>query len=456
MHRRKEANYIANPKSKGDASLKKRFVIDTSVLIYDVDSLYKFEDNEVIIPSVVYEEINLLKEEDSERGYYARQVAEVLDQLSSQSPLKKGVKLGNTLIKTSYDIHNTEIDKSLLMKKNDYKILSCAKNNDAILVTRDKMFRVIARDFVKVEDYHADKLNVKELYKGYRQVIVPEQQIEKLFRNRLENEYGLYPNEFIIMTSEVNPQHTAVGICKGERIVPCEFDRMNTKGLKLKVKPLNLEQKMFLYLLTDDDITCVTAVGASGKGKSLQAVDFSIANVTGGLYNQFLYTKSTIAVDSREELGFYKGSMEDKLKPHLQPLYSSVEFLYQEELYKGKQRMSVDAKVEEMIEQDILRLYPLANIRGMSIFDKVVMLDEGQNTTRHMMKSLVTRVNDSSKLIVTGDIEQIDDKNLNMYNNGLSHLIEEGKDEPFIAHISMSLDKKSKRGLLASFGSNKL
>lgn len=436
--------------------MKKRFVIDTSVLIYDVDSLYKFEDNEVIIPSIVYEEVNVLKEENSERGYYARKVAEVFDQLSSISPLRDGVKLGETLIRTSYEIHNEEIKKSLLLDKNDYKILSCAKNHDAILVTRDKMFRVIARDFVKVEDYHADKLNVKELYKGYRQVVVPEQQIEKLFSHRLENEYNLYPNEFIIMTSEVNPQHMGVGICKGERIVPCDFDRMNTKGLKLKVKPLNLEQKMFLYLLTDDDITCVTAVGASGKGKSLQAIDFSLANVTGSFYNQFLYTKSTIAVDSREELGFYKGSMEDKLKPHLQPLYSSIEYLYKEEIYKSKERISVDAKVDEMIEQNILRLYPLANIRGMSVDEKVVMLDEGQNTTRHMMKSLVTRINDSSKLIVTGDIEQIDDKNLNMYNNGLSHLIEEGKEEPFIAHISMSLDKKSKRGRLASFGSNKL
>lgn len=437
--------------------MSKRFVVDTSVLIYDVDSLYKFDDNEVIIPSIVYEEINILKEEkNTERGYYARKVAEILDELSQINPLRHGVQLGKTFIRTSYELENEEIEKSLIMDKNDYKILSCAKNHDAILVSRDRMFRVIARDFVKVEEYYADKLEIKELYKGYRQVIVPEKQIEKLYRNRLENEYELFPNEFIIMTSEVNPQHVGIGIRKGDRIIPCDFDHMNTKGLKLKTKPLNLEQKMFLYLLNDDDITCVTATGISGKGKSLQAIDFSLASVLGGYYNQFLYTKSTIAVDNREELGFYKGSMEDKLKPHLQPLYSSIEFLYKDELYKGKQRMSVEAKVDELIEQDILRLYPLANIRGMSVFEKAVMLDEGQNTTRHMMKSLVTRINDNSKLVVTGDVEQIDDKNLNKYNNGLSHLIEEGKTEPFIGHISMSIDNKSKRGKLAQFGSTKL
>ena len=116
----------------------------------------------------------------------------------------------------------------------------------------------------------------------------------------------------------------------------------------------------------------------------------------------------------------------------------------------------MEEKLDELIQSDFIRLYPLANIRGMSIDEKVVMLDEAQNTTRHMMKSLVTRMTDKSKLIVTGDVEQIDDKNLNMYNNGLSHLIEEGKHEPFIGHISMSIDKRSKRGNLASFGSNKL
>lgn len=441
---------------KGDALLKKRFVIDTSVLIYDFESLYKFGDNEVIIPSIVYEEINVLKEESSERGYYARKVAEIFDKLSSDKPLREGVQFGETLIRTSYAIDNEEISISLSMDKNDYKILSCAKNHDAILVTRDKMFRVIARDFVKVEDYHADKLNVRELYKGYRNLIVPEKDIEKLYGNLLFNEYNLFPNEFVIMTSEVNEQHIGVGIRKGERIIPCDFNSIDTNGARLKVVPLNLEQKMFLYLLNDKDITAITATGISGKGKSLHAIDFALANIFAKNYNQFLFTKSIISVDSREELGFYKGSLEDKLKPHIQPLYSSLEFLYKEELFKGKQRKSVEEKLDELIQSDFVRLYPLANIRGMSIDEKIVMLDEAQNTTKHMMKSLVTRMTDNSKLIITGDVEQIDDKNLNMYNNGLSHLIEEGKHETFIGHISMSIDKRSKRGNLASFGSNKL
>lgn len=435
--------------------MKKVFVLDTSVLIYDVDALYKFDDNEVIIPSVVYEEINSMKEEDTERGYYARQVAEVLDELSKIEPLKNGVMLNKTKVRTSYKIHDADIKKNLLMDKIDYKIIACAKNENAILITRDRMMRVIARDFVNVEEYHADRVQVDELYKGYRKLIVPAKKIEALYSNRMKNEYDLFPNEFIILINEENPEHTGVGIRKRDRILPLNFDHLESK-LRMKLTPLNLEQKMLLYLMLDKEITCVTATGKSGKGKSLMAVDFALASVQAQEHAQFMYTKSTISVDSREELGFYPGDINEKLKPHLQPLYSSIEFLFKKDLYQGKQRKSVDQKVEELLAMDALRFYPLANIRGMSIFDKVVMLDEAQNTTNHMIKSLVTRINDSSKLIVTGDIEQIDDRNLNKFNNGLTHLVEAGKEEDFIGHICMDLTEESKRGKLATFGSMKL
>lgn len=433
--------------------MSKRFVLDTSVLIYDVDCLSKFQDNTVIIPSVVYEEINLIKEENSERGFYARQISKQLDELSQQSSLRKGVKLGNTTICTSYAIEHQDITQSLVMDKNDYKIIACAKNNNAILISRDRMMRVIARDFVEAQEYEADMIKT-EVYKGYRKVVVPEYKIEKLFKNQLTNEYGLYPNEFIIMESEWNPKHVGIGICKKNRIQPVHFDKMNLKGMKLR--PRNLEQKMFLYLLLDPDVLCVSVVGTAGRGKTLLPVDYSFASIENKLFNKLYYTKPTIAVDSKEELGFYPGSLNDKLKPHFQPLYSAVEELNKNEIYHGSQRMSIDAKVEKLINDDLLMFFPLAHMRGMSIFDKAVILDEGQNTNRHTMKSIVTRLTDSSKLIVTGDVDQIDDRNLNRYNNGMIHLIENGKYEDFIAHIALDIDKKNQRGLLAEFGARKL
>lgn len=441
---------------EGSNLFLKKFVVDTSVLLYDVEALYQFKNNEVIIPSVVYEEINIFKEEDSERGYYARQVVNLLERLSKENPLRKGVMLGDTKIRTSYDLYNEEIAKSLQYDQNDYKIISCAKNNDAILVTRDKMMRVIARDFVQVEEYEADQINVKESYKGYRQIFVPESYIERLYSKQLFNEFDLYPNEFAILINECNPEHVGIGICKNNRILPCYFDNMNVNGLKLKMKPLTLEQKMMMYLLLDDSISCVSIEGASGKGKTLLSVDFALAMVFSKQFNQFMYTKSVIAVDKHEELGFYKGGPHEKLLPHLQPLLSALEILYEKEIYSQKERKSVQEKLEELINQDVIRTFPLANIRGMSNRKKVVMLDEAQNTTRHMIKTAVTRMVTPSKLIVTGDRDQIDNRNLNKHNNALTHLIEAGKEETFIGHITLDLEPESNRGALATFGSKKL
>lgn len=450
--------------------MNKKFVIDTSVLLYDLDALYKFNQDEVIIPSIVCEELNQIKEERSERGYSAREIMVILEELSKIRPLIDGVRLSeipesspiyqqakdkDTLIRRDYNIWHDKIKDLLLMDENDYNIISCALNNDAVLISRDRGMRSIGSDFVKVSDYEADKVSAKEIYKGYKREKVSPDLIDNLYETKkIQDRFDLFPNEFIILENENNSNHVAVGIKKKNEIRLCEFDNMFMRSHK--IKPLNLEQKMLMYLLLDPDIKCVTATGLSGKGKSLLTIDHALASVSEKHYNKFLYTKSTISVDTREELGFYKGGLEEKLKPHLQPLYSSIEFLYKDKIYGGKDRGTVDMQVEELIDQDILAFYPLSNIRGMSIFDKVVMLDEAQNTTNHMIKSLVTRVNDTSKLIIVGDIEQIDDKNLNKYNNGLSHLIEAGKDECFIGHICMDIDTKSRRGKLSEFGSKKL
>lgn len=290
--------------------MHKKFVIDTSVLIYDYEALFKFEENEVIIPSIVCEEINKLKEETSERGYYARRILEILEELSKVRPLIKGVKLSEvnsdsplyehvknleTIIKTDYNIYNETINKNLKMNENDYNIIACALNNDAILISRDRGMRIIGRDFVKVEDYEADKVKTKEIYKGYRKIIVNEGVITSLYENKLIDKFGLYPNEFIILINSCNPNHVGIGIKKGKKIIPCDFENMNCRGRK--VKPMNLEQKMFLYLLLDEDIKCITSTGVSGKGKSLLSIDYALASINNNYYSKFLYTKSTISVD---------------------------------------------------------------------------------------------------------------------------------------------------------------
>lgn len=445
----------------------KVFVVDTSVLLYDLDCLFKFDDNMVVIPSVVMEELDKFKEEASERGYSARKILEVLDCIAEVESLNKGVHLSevpkespiyervkglNTFIKKSYKVKNTKLENVILTMNNDAHIIACAINHDAILVSRDRSMRLLAKDFVKAEDYKADRIKTREIYKGYRKELVSEDIINKLYEGLIPDTFNLHPNEFIILENEINPNHVGIGIKKRDGIKCCDF-----KNLRTKTKPMNLEQKLFLYLLNDEEIRCVTATGVSGKGKSLLAVDFALSRIESNDFHKLLYTKPIIPLDKNEYLGYMKGDMHDKMKPHLQPLYCSIEFLMRKQACtENKMRISVDMMVDKYIEEDTLNFCPLADIRGMSIFNKVVVLDEGQNTTNHVMKTLVTRVADTSKLIILGDIEQIDDRNLNKFNNGLSHLVEEGKDEYFIGHICMDIDNGSRRGKLAEFGSKRL
>lgn len=430
--------------------------MDTSVVLYDPDCFSKFGDNVVIIPSIVLEELNKIKGENTERGYMARQSSKQIEEMSFTGKLCEGVKMGQTVFKVSHNIYNNTLSQNLLEKNNDFYIIACAINNQAILISRDRMMRIIASDFVKVQDYHADKVQSNDIYKGYRKVLMPGHDIDAFYKfGSMDNLLHLFPNEFVLIQDECNEQHVAIGICKGAIIKAIDFDSLFKKN-KFRVCPQNTEQKMLLYLLMDDEISCVSCCGTSGKGKTLLSVDYGISNVFDKKYDKFLFTKSIIATDSREVLGYFKGEMLNKLKPHFPSLYSAIEQLFRKQLYDSGHRISVEEKIDDLINQDVLNLFSLADIRGMSVFNKVVLLDEAQNTTNHIMKSLVTRMHDNSKLIVTGDIDQIDDKNLDKYNNGLVHLIESGKNEPYIGHITMDLDNKSKRGKLSEFGSNKL
>ncbi len=450
----------------------------------DDESLFNFQENEIIIPSIVWEELNDNKDNHND-GYIPRRILRLLTELSEIRPLREGIRLKelpetskyykmakdlDTLIRVDYKIWNDTIKESFVMRKHDYHVMACALNNDAILITMDIGLLGIARDFVKAEEHKAEEIKSKEIFKGYRFVKVSGTLIDEFYSNKtMEDKWGLYPNEFIVLEDEIFKEHTAVGIKKKGLIKVCLFDK-ELNFSKMRTRPINLEQKMMLYLLQDPEILCVSVTGMSGRGKSLVCTDFAFTEVDKNVYSKFLYTKSIIPVDESEYMGFYRGGPDEKFTPHLQPLFSCIEFLYRDDLYRTKnsngngrykegcdEPMTVEKKFEELRDIGKLGIVPLAEIRGMNIFNKIVMLDEAQNTKKHMIKTLVTRLTDESKLIVTGDIEQIDDPKLSMLNNGLSHLIEQGKTEEFIAHISLDIDKgNSKRGKLATFGAKKL
>lgn len=434
--------------------LKKPFVLDASVLIYDYECLDEFGSNTVIIPMIVIEEINHLKDEKSERGMAATEFSKRLEALSLMGSLSEGVQYRQTLIRICHNQQNDEVTNRLIYDDNDYRIIACAKNNDGILITRDRMLRVLARDFVEAEDYKADRVETKELYKGYREVLTDERTITNLYRCRLENEFGLYPNEFIILRNRENPQHTGVGIEKRGRILTLDPNRfLRDSNLRLRTEALNLEMKMYLQLLLDPDILAVSVMGASGRGKTLQAVDYGLASVHAGNHLQLVYTKSIKPTDDDEKLGFIPGDQNEKMVPHIRPLYDAVEHLHRHE----KNAMKISDRMQRMVtETEEIAICPLAYLRGSSIRERVVFHDEAQNTKNRMMKTFITRGEDSSKMIIGGDIDQIDDPFLTRYNNGLTNIIERGKDEDFIGHITMDIAEEAKRGKLATFGSLKM
>lgn len=446
----------------------KNFVLCKSVILYDPECLSKFGQNIVYIPNSVLNALFQTAQESSELAYAAREFISNFEAIRGTGSFKKGVEYNGSIIYTVYPnaVKGKRLEEweQLVAAADEVNAKHNRLSKQTIIVSRDPFIRSIANDFVKTEAYKADDVVVDSLYKGYRFIEVAESFISSLFTNKQLNSFGLYPNEFAIFVNRDNPEHKAVAICKGDYLKPLDFKMFDSPIYKhLKLNYENLEQKMLLYLLLDEDIRCVTVTGISGKGKTIVTTDVALAalNATfeeGEGYDQFIYSKPITSVSKEEALGFFPGTVEEKLEPHVQSLYDAIESLLKSDkrLKKRLNKKDISEVIAKMIEDEELLIIPLAHIRGRNLRDKFSLLDEGQNTSNHMMKSFITRHMDSSKTIITGDIEQIDDQNLHKYNNGLVNLIEKGKYEPYIAHLTMDITPVSKRGKLATFGSKKL
>lgn len=461
---------------------RKKIVIDTNIAIDDPECLYKFGKNDVVIPLVVYEELNEIKDESgTERGFLAREFLKNLTKIQQlalngeENCLGKnfvnGILLNDT--KIYLDIEKVIDDKEFFLdlSKNDNKIIYCAynlkkKNQNVILVSNDVGVRFAAIELnIKAQQYKANKIDKKELYTGYREVYVDSQFINDFYKiKKISNTYDLYPNEFIIFVDKNNITNRAIGRCKID--VYADKDNLGeihllsqdkNSNLYLKtthkiIKPKNIGQRMLCDLLQDDNVKIITITGMPGVGKTLLPVADALEKVEDGKYKKFLYCKSVIPTDKSEEIGYFKGDMIDKLANHLQGLYSTIEFLYEKEIYEGKHKKDLNEIVDSLISNNQIELKSLATIRGASIQNRYIMLDEAQNVNAYMMKTIITRVCEDCKLIIAGDLNQIDTKHLHKYNNGLARLIAKGKEERHIAHINLDINGKSARGSIATFG----
>lgn len=440
---------------------KKLFILDTNVLLHDSNSLFQFDDNEVVIPLVVLEELDSFKKRQDEIGQNSRLVSRYLDELRVKGKLNEGVEFNkNGIIRIAID--NQTVDKlpvSLSNSISDNKILSYAYNltktstRKVILVTKDINLRVKADVLdIETEDYEKNKVNLDKLYPGANEIIVNEE-IIKNFReygflkyDEVSLENKVFPNECVLFINEKNQNDMVYSTYNLDKNIFTQNYLL--KGKLWGIKPRNKEQKFALELLLNDDINLITLVGFAGTGKTLLALAAGLKKVVDdGIYTKLLVSRPIIPMG--KDIGYLPGDMEEKLRPRMQPIADNLEFLFKESGYYK----SSGNEFHDLIEEGILELEALTFIRGRSIPNQFIIIDEAQNLTPHEVKTIITRVGNNTKIIFTGDPYQIDHPYLDSNSNGLTFLVEKFKEQKIAGHITFN---KGERSELADLGAKLL
>jgi PhoH-like ATPase len=433
----------------------KNFILDTTVLLYDAQALFKFKENNVIIPITVIEDLDHFKKDLSETGRNARQASRYLDALRQRGELTKGVNLdngGKIFVKLG-DSSLKRIPREFHEKSRDNLILSIildVKDNSngipTVFVSKDINLRIKADALgVIVEDYESDRVEIEELYSGYTEIKVDKDSVNSfLEKGYLEISEKFFPNQYITIIDDSDPNHVALGRydLKEKKIV-----RLISEGKEgmFRIKPRNKEQIFSMDALLNDNILLVTLVGKAGTGKTLIAIAASLnKTVDENLYTRILVSRPTLPMG--KDIGFLPGTVEEKLTPWMYPIVDNVDFLLRSE---AKARRHIRG-FKELMDTGILVIEPLTFIRGRSIHSQYLIVDEAQNLTPHEIKTIITRVGDGTKIVLTGDPYQIDNPYIDSSSNGLTYVVEKFKDQEIAAHITLTKGERSTLSELAA------
>ncbi len=439
--------------------MEKTYVLDTNVLIHDPDSIFKFGDNNVIIPIYVIEEIDKFKHESSERGRSCRSVSRSLDALRS----KMG-SIGNSVgLPNGGTLRVVSLDESVFNRLGDdisydNAILKMAlklkyagdSTTDTILVTMDVNLRIKADSLnLKAEEYLSSKVVQKDkMYSGVVEAYCTSDDIDSFFRSGKVDISGfydesvsgkLYPNTYIQLISVDNNQHKAIG--KFEKSSGY-MRKLNTpKDGIFGVKTRSREQAFAIDMLLDDNIKLVTLTGIAGTGKTMIASLVGLHKVIETeTHSRLLISRPVIPMG--RDIGFLPGDVNEKLRPWMQPIFDNIEFI-------GK-RSGKTEDFQKLLDEDIIHIEPLTYIRGRSIPDQFFILDESQNTTPHEVKSIITRCGEGTKIVLTGDPYQIDNPYVDAVSNGLIYTAEKFKEHGIAGHMSFVKGERSKLADLAA------
>jgi PhoH-like ATPase len=438
---------------------KKFFIIDTNVLLHDYKCIYNFEENDVIIPIVVLEELDKFKRGNDLINFHAREFTRELDKLSGDMLLTANIPLGknrgNLHIETGKDF-SEKVNQSFPERTSDHRILAIAeyvcianKNKTVVLITKDINLRMKAKSLgIMAQDYQNDKVaNIDELYKGINILEgVDQGLISKLYElpeGVSSHEFNLEPelkgHQFYIMKNNgasalahFNPVNKLLN-----RVI-----KQTTYG----IDPRNAEQTFALEALTNPDIQLVSLTGKAGTGKTLLALAAALAQHK--RYKQIFLARPIVPLANRD-LGFLPGDIKEKMDPYVQPLYDNLTVIK----HKFSHQSPEFLRINDMMKEEKLVITPLAYIRGRSLSSIFFIVDEAQNLTPHEIKTIITRAGEDTKMVFTGDIEQIDSPYLDTASNGLSYLSDKMKNEDIFAHVNLV---KGERSFLAELASKLL
>lgn len=435
---------------------KKIFIIDTNVLLHDFSSIYKFQENDIIIPIVVLEELDRFKKGNDLINFHAREFTRELDKISGDDLLNSGIPLGDNLgklyIETGKEF-SERVTASFPEKTSDHRILAIAdyvcnkhKTESVILITKDINLRMKAKSLgIKAQDYENDKVaNIDDLYKGIETIgDIESERIDKLY----EEPEGINVDD---MGMDIQPEGHQFYILKNNGSSALAHYNPATKLVNRIIKqttygidPRNAEQTFAIEALTNPEIQLVALTGKAGTGKTLLALASALQQHK--RYKQIFLARPIVPLANRD-LGFLPGDVKEKIDPYMQPLFDNLTVIK----HKFSHQSPEFIRINDMIKEEKLVITPLAYIRGRSLSSIFFIVDEAQNLTPHEIKTIITRAGEDTKMIFTGDIEQIDSPYLDIGSNGLSYLTDKMKGQDIFAHVNLVKGERSFLSELAS------
>ncbi|MFO7839738.1 MAG: PhoH family protein [Desulfosalsimonadaceae bacterium] len=438
---------------------KKCFVLDTNVILHDSSCLHHFEDNDIVVPICVLEELDQFKKGSNTLNFHARQFVRALDSLSGGRLFDGGVPIGpdsgRIAIKLEQRFHD-DLMLNFSSQKHDHHILNTAyqlakekPDTRIILVTKDVNLRMKAKSVgLLAQDYTSDHVrDINRLYSGKRvEESVPVDVIEQMYKppyeidgDAVEPEQPFLPNEYIILK---NTKKSALAAYDSQSRKIRRVD----KNSAYHIMPRNAEQTFALDALANPDIELVSLSGRAGTGKTLLAL--AAALEARHCYRQIFMARPVIPL-SNKDLGYLPGDISSKLDPYMQPLYDNLAVIQNQFAENDVKHQ----KIKDLLDEKKLVIAPLSYIRGRSLVKIFFIVDEAQNLTPHEVKTIITRAGENTKMVFTGDVFQIDHPYLDSQSNGLSYLIEKMQGQKIYAHVSL---EKGERSELAELASNLL